>query len=56
MNCNHCRTNAEKALQAVEGVTAVSVDLATKEARIEGTATREALAQALDAVGFTLTD
>ncbi len=56
MNCNHCRMSAEKALQGVEGVTAVSVDLATKEARVEGTATREALAQALDAVGFTLTD
>ncbi len=56
MNCNHCRTSAEKALQGVEGVTAASVDLATKEARIEGTATREALEQAVSAVGFTLTD
>ncbi len=56
MNCNHCRASAEKALQGVEGVTAASVDLTTKEARVEGTATREALEQAVSAVGFTLTD
>ena len=56
MNCNHCRMSAEKALRSVEGVTAASVDLATGEALVEGTATREALAEALDGIGFTLKD
>lgn len=54
MNCNHCRQSAEKALQSVEGVTSASVDLATKEARVEGTASREALAKALSDIGFEL--
>ena len=56
MNCNHCRMSAEKALRSVEGVTNASVDLATGEALVEGTATREALAKALSEIGFTLKD
>lgn len=54
IDCNHCRQSAEKALQSVEGVTSASVDLATKEARVEGTASREALAKALSDIGFEL--
>ena len=56
MNCNHCRMSAEKALRSVEGVTNASVDLATGEALVDGTATREALAKALSEIGFTLKD
>ena len=56
MNCNHCRTAAEKALQDVEGVTSVRVVLETKEAFVEGTASEEALRKAVESVGFTLTD
>lgn len=55
MNCNHCRMSAEKALLGVEGVTAASVDLASKEARIEGTASEESLSKAISEIGFTLT-
>ena len=54
MNCNHCRTAAEKALQDVEGVTSARVVLETKEAFVEGTATEEALRKAVESVGFTL--
>ena len=54
MNCNHCRTAAEKALQSVEGVTSARVVLETKEAIVEGTATEEELRQAVESVGFTL--
>lgn len=54
MNCNHCRMSAEKALQSVEGVTSASVDLASKEAHVEGTASKEALAKAISDIGFTL--
>ncbi|MDY4031187.1 MAG: SO_0444 family Cu/Zn efflux transporter, partial [Alloprevotella sp.] len=42
MNCNHCRLTAEKAILAVEGVTAATVNLQTQEARVEGTAPAEA--------------
>lgn len=54
MNCNHCRTAAEKALLNTPGVTSASVDLASKEARVEGTATEEQLRAAVEAVGFSL--
>lgn len=54
MNCNHCRAAAEKALLNTPGVTSASVDLASKEARVEGTATEEQLRAAIEAVGFSL--
>ncbi len=54
MDCNHCRMSAEKALLSVEGVTSASVDLASKEARVQGSAAPEALAKAISEVGFTL--
>ena len=46
MNCNHCRMNAEKALRNVDGVTDVTVDLATNEARITGNPNVDALRKA----------
>ena len=56
MNCNHCRTSAEKAILSVPGVTSASVDLATKVAQVEGTATAEAICKAVEEVGFTCTE
>ena len=56
MNCNHCRTSAEKAILSVAGVTSASVDLATKLAIVEGTATTEAICKAVEEVGFTCTE
>ena len=35
MNCGHCTGSVEKALKAVPGVTAVSVDLSSKSATVE---------------------
>lgn len=55
MNCNHCRTTAEKAILSVAGVTSASVDLATKVAIVEGTATNESICKAVEEVGFTCT-
>lgn len=54
MSCNHCRMSAEKALLSVEGVSAASVDLASKEAHVEGTANKEDLERAISEIGFTL--
>ena len=56
MTCNHCRAAAHGALERTEGVKSVSIDLATREARITGTATREALASSLSDIGFELED
>lgn len=53
MNCNHCRMSAEKAILSVTGVNSASVDLATKVAIVEGTATTEAICKAIEEVGFT---
>ena len=53
MSCNHCRATAEKAILSVAGVTAASVDLATKLAVIEGAAPSEAICKAVEEVGFT---
>lgn len=53
MDCNHCRTAAEKAIQEVEGVTSATVDLQKKEACVEGTASDEAICKAVEAVGFS---
>lgn len=54
MNCNHCRAAAEKALLNTPGVTSASVDLASKEARVEGTATFDQLKESIEGVGFSL--
>ena len=56
MNCNHCRAAAEKALLNTPGVTSASVDLASKEARVEGTATFDQLKESIEGVGFNLVD
>lgn len=52
MSCNHCRMSVEKAVGSVDGVTGVSVDLQAKEARVEGTASPEAVIKAVEEVGF----
>ena len=52
MDCNHCRSAVEKALTALEGVTAVNVDLATGIATVEGDVTSEAVRQAVEKAGF----
>ena len=52
MSCNHCRMSAEKAILAVDGVTTATVDLQTKEAHVEGTATDEAIIKAIEEIGF----
>ena len=56
MNCNHCRMSAEKAILSVAGVTSASVELATKTAIVEGTATTEDICRAVEEVGFTCTE
>ncbi len=56
MNCSHCRATAEKALRSVPGVETASVSLDTKLAHVTGNASKEALAKAIDEVGFSLKD
>lgn len=52
MSCGHCTAAVEKALKAVAGVEAVTVTLEPGEASIEGTASSDALVQAVIEAGY----
>ena len=47
MTCEHCKSAVQKALEAVEGVTAVNVDLDNGSAWVEGTAQADLLIAAV---------
>lgn len=54
MTCGGCVKHVEKALRAVPGVVAVTVDLAKGTAAVEGTASIEALAAQVAEAGYDL--
>lgn len=56
MTCGHCKAAVEKALLAVSGVTAATVDLEKKEAVIIGSANQDDLKAAIDDAGYTVTE
>ena len=53
MMCMHCKAHVEKALNAIDGVTA-TVDLDSKSASITGDATDEILTKAVTDAGYTV--
>lgn len=53
MNCNHCRSNAERALLGCKGVISANVDLASGKATVEGNFDVAELKQAIESLGFT---
>ena len=52
MSCEHCRIAVTDEVGKVDGVAAVSVDLATKLVRIEGGADHGDLVAAIDDAGY----
>ena len=52
MTCAACVARVEKALTGVEGVVEASVNLATHSARITGAAAPDALAEAVEEIGY----
>jgi copper ion binding protein len=52
MMCGHCQTNVEKAIEAIEGISEVKVDLAAKQA----TVTFDPDVASLDAIKAAVTD
>ena len=52
MMCKHCQARVEKALKAVAGVESVEVDLEAKTAEVTGSASAEALKQAVTDAGY----
>ncbi len=56
MRCQHCVASVTKALQEIDGISDVSVDLDKKEATYSGEADRETIKQAIAAIGFEVKD
>ncbi len=54
MNCNHCKSSAERAILSVNGVEKVEIDLPTGSAIITGNASFESIKAAVESVGFTV--
>ncbi len=55
MTCGHCQKSVQDALQGVEGVREVQVDLASGQARVEGDADTARLVAAVEAEGYSAT-
>lgn len=54
LRCNHCRTNAEKAIAQLEGVESAEVDLPTGRTTVRGSVNKEQVRGAVEALGFKL--
>lgn len=54
MTCGGCARHVDKALRAVPGVVAVTMDVAKGTATVEGSAPYEALAAAVAAAGYEM--
>ena len=52
MKCNHCKANAEKAMQGVAGVKQVDIDLAAGTATLQGNYDAEEVIAAVEGIGF----
>jgi copper chaperone CopZ len=52
MTCDHCVAAVDGEVRGVAGVTDVHVDLATKEVRVTGTASRDDVVAAIDEAGY----
>ena len=54
MMCPHCQAHVEKALNAIEGVSA-TVDLAANTASVTGDVSDDAIRKAITDAGYTVT-
>ena len=52
MTCGGCAKHVEKALRGLEGVSAVAVNVAEGTARVEGSASLEAMAASVTEAGY----
>lgn len=55
MSCSHCTGAVQEALEKLDGVSNVSVDLDKGEASYEGSVDRQAACNAVESVGFEAT-
>jgi Cu+-exporting ATPase len=56
MSCGHCVGRVTKSVQALDKEAKVEVDLPTKKVRVDSKADLDAIAQAIDAAGYPVTD
>ncbi len=54
MTCGHCKARIESALQALQGVQAVRVDLKRKQVEVSGEVPRNQVIQAIRQAGYTV--
>ena len=54
MNCNHCKSNVETAIQKVSGVESVEIDLASGRTTVHGNPNRDDVVKAIEALGFSV--
>lgn len=54
MSCNHCVQAVTRAVQALDAAASVRVDLASAQVDIDSSASREALAKAIEDAGYTV--
>lgn len=52
MTCGHCKASVEAAIHNLDAVAKVEVDLTTRTASIDSSATPTAIIAALDSIGF----
>ena len=53
MTCGHCQKAVTEALEGVDGVTDVEVDLESGDATLEGTGDADALVSAVEDEGYS---
>lgn len=54
MKCQHCSGSVQKALENLDGISGVKVDLDTGLVSFDGTANEELVKTAVEKAGFTL--
>jgi len=54
MKCQHCSGSVQKALENLDGISGVKVDLKTGLVSFDGTANEELVKAAVEKAGFTL--
>ena len=56
MSCQHCVANVKKAVEALDGVDGVEVDLEAGKVAVEGNADADAVKAAIAQAGYTVKD
>jgi copper chaperone CopZ len=54
MNCKHCKMTVENALEVVQGVNDVVIDLDSRTVGVDGEVNRDQLVQAIQDAGFAV--